>query len=226
MLEPNNTVLKGDDDDVWIRDGELHGHCSQAGVNVSALPGQALEGRTTGAYFECASAAACLLACCGNASCNAFTFNSWQPGPRPKTDACPTGARCCWLKEKAPAGLVAQRMINATSAIVRHGAAPAPAPSPSGPLTLPTPSQLSWARGGKFGISALVHFNMATFAKNRISASSPAHTCMENTWGDLSDPATFAPSAYDPADWASAMQLLGIEEAVLTAKHGCGVLHF
>jgi hypothetical protein len=33
-------------------------------------------------------------------------------------------------------------------------------------LPLPTAAQLSWHRGGTFGISALVHFNMATYFKD------------------------------------------------------------
>lgn len=37
-----------------------------------------------------------------------------------------------------------------------------------------------------------------------------------------SSPTSFDPVELDTDDWAGAMQLLGIAEAVLTAKHGCG----
>lgn len=215
---PHNVSISTSSDSQTSIQLHRRGHCRLPGVNVSALPGRALEGRSTGAHFQVDSAEACLLACCGNSTCNAFTFNSWQPGPRPQTDACPTGTPCCWLKDAEAAALTQQSMVNATSAIVRPGP-PAPA---RGPLPTPTPQQLAWAKGGKYGISALIHWNMATFATNAISASTPARTCMKQTWADLSDPTVFAPSDYDPTDWASAMKVLGIEEAVLTAKHGCG----
>jgi len=86
-------------------------------------------------------------------------------------------------------------------------------------LPLPTAAQLHWHRGGKWGISALIHFNMATFFKDGDPGCSP-----ENWLGNKgsSNPASFAPSDLSTDDWASAMKPLGIAEAVLVAKHGCG----
>ena len=86
-------------------------------------------------------------------------------------------------------------------------------------LPLPTAAQLHWHRGGKYGISALVHFNMATFFKDGDPGCSPENWPGTN---GSSNPASFNPSDLSTDDWASAMKPLGIAEAVLVAKHGCG----
>jgi alpha-L-fucosidase len=80
-------------------------------------------------------------------------------------------------------------------------------------LPLPTPQQLAWQKGE---IMALVHFNMATFFKN----GDPG--CDASNWKESQKPSSFAPSSLDTDNWAAAMAHLGVHEAVLTAKHGCG----
>jgi len=85
----------------------------------------------------------------------------------------------------------------------------------------PTAAQLKWQRDE---IMALVHFNMATFFHN----GDPG--CDANNWlgcdprggCNSSDPASFAPTALNVSQWADSMLALGVTEAVLTAKHGCG----
>jgi hypothetical protein len=79
-------------------------------------------------------------------------------------------------------------------------------------LPLPTAAQLHWHRGGKYGISALVHFNMATFFKDGDPGCSPENWPGTN---GSSNPASFNPSDLCTDDWASALQPLGIAEAVL-----------
>ena len=85
-----------------------------------------------------------------------------------------------------------------------------------GPLT-PTTAQLNWQRSE---IMALIHFNMATFFEN----GDPG--CNSNNWlqtdSPSHDPSSFAPTALNCSQWADSMDELGITEAVLTAKHGCG----
>ena len=87
-------------------------------------------------------------------------------------------------------------------------------------LPLPTAAQLRWHKGGKYdGISALVHYNMASFFKDGDPGCTPQIWIGAN---GSSNPASFAPSDLDTDDWASAMKPLGIAEAVLVAKYGCG----
>lgn len=86
-------------------------------------------------------------------------------------------------------------------------------PAAKRPLPLPTPAQLAWQAGE---IMALIHFNMATFVGN----GDPG--CGESNWADSSKPTTFAPTQLDTDNWAASMKALGVKEAVLTAKHGCG----
>jgi alpha-L-fucosidase len=88
-------------------------------------------------------------------------------------------------------------------------------------VVLPTAPQLRWQRGE---IMALIHFNMATFFRD----GDPG--CTAQNWNgcepgggcNSSDPASFAPSALDTDQWVDSMVALGVTEAVLTAKHGCG----
>jgi len=194
--------------------------CANANsTKVTILPAHQLAGANID-FFKCESVDACLQACCARSGCAAFDWTSFQQGDRPPTDKCPTGSRCCWLKN-GHGGLPAPiSSANDSTGFVRH---PTPVPPPPAPpsaaLPLPTAAQLNWAKGGEFGISALVHYNMATYAE---PPPGLPLTCFQETWADLSSPKAFAPSDLDCDDWASAMQLLGIKEAVLTAKHGCG----
>jgi len=90
-------------------------------------------------------------------------------------------------------------------------------------LPVPTPPQLEYQR---HEISALIHFNMATFAEN----GDPG--CNAKNWnklappatGPTSDPVTFNPVKLNISNWAESMLALGAKHAVLTAKHGCGYL--
>ena len=84
-------------------------------------------------------------------------------------------------------------------------------------VPVPTAAQLAWQANGN-GIMALIHFNMATFFKN----GDPG--CDASNWAESQHPAAFAPSALNISQWADSMKALGVREAVLTAKHGCGFL--
>lgn len=91
---------------------------------------------------------------------------------------------------------------------------------PNGLLT-PTPAQLRWQRDEIMG---LTHFNMGTFFHN----GDPC--CDQQNWlgcdaqggCNASDPASFAPSNLNISNWIESYKALGVTEAVLTAKHGCG----
>ena len=91
---------------------------------------------------------------------------------------------------------------------------------PNGPLT-PSPSQLKWQRDEIMG---LTHFNMATFFHN----GDPG--CDANNWQgcdpgggcNASNPASFNPTNLNVSNWIESYKALGVTEAVLTAKHGCG----
>ena len=65
---------------------------------------------------------------------------------------------------------------------------------------------------------ALIHFNMATFFHN----GDPG--CNAANWNSSMNPASFAPTKLNVSQWIVSMQALGVKEAVLTAKHGCGFL--
>ena len=83
----------------------------------------------------------------------------------------------------------------------------------AGSIPQPTAPQLAWQKGE---IMALVHFNMATFFRN----GDPG--CDAGNWNESQKPSSFAPTELDTDNWAEAMTALGVHEAVLTAKHGCG----
>lgn len=91
----------------------------------------------------------------------------------------------------------------------------------SSPVPKPTPAQLEYQQ---HEIVALIHFNMATFAKN----GDPG--CSKDNWlvkapraaGPTSDPATFNPTGLNTSQWAEVMVDLGVKHSILTAKHGCG----
>lgn len=90
-------------------------------------------------------------------------------------------------------------------------------------IPLPTPAQVWYAQGE---IHALIHFNMATFARD----GDPG--CGKENWnkkadyatGPTSDPYTFQPKKLNTTQWADIMIALGAKGAILTAKHGCGHL--
>ena len=90
----------------------------------------------------------------------------------------------------------------------------------AGVLT-PTAAQLKWQRDE---IMALVHFNMATFFHNGDPGCDSSNWlgCDPRGGCNSSDPASFAPTALNTSQWADSMLALGVTEAVLTAKHGCG----
>jgi alpha-L-fucosidase len=88
---------------------------------------------------------------------------------------------------------------------------------------IPTPSAPQ-VRYQSTDFVALIHFNMATFARN----GDPG--CDKSNWnvhanystGKTSDPATFFPSKLNTTQWFDSIVGLGANIAVLTAKHGCG----
>ena len=90
-------------------------------------------------------------------------------------------------------------------------------------LPLPTPPQV-WYQQGE--IHALIHFNMATFAKDGDPGCSYENWNQKASYaaGLTSDPYTFAPSKLNTTQWADVMLALGAKGAILTAKHGCGHL--
>ena len=110
-------------------------------------------------------------------------------------------------------------------------------------LPLPTTPQLAWQNNE---IMALIHFNMATFCAQPpawlppITHGPPPHPilthsclaavqngdpgCDAANWAQSSKPASFAPARLNVSNWIESMHALGVQEAVLTAKHGCGFL--
>lgn len=84
-------------------------------------------------------------------------------------------------------------------------------------LPLPTAPQLRWQSGS--GIMALIHFNMATFFQDGDPGCTSANWLGETGSGN---PNSFAPSALNVSQWVDSMVAIGVDEAVLTAKHGCG----
>ena len=84
-------------------------------------------------------------------------------------------------------------------------------------LPLPTAPQLRWQTGS--GIMALIHFNMATFFQDGDPGCTSSNWLGENGSGN---PNSFAPSALNVSQWVDSMVAIGVDEAVLTAKHGCG----
>eukprot|EP00037_Helgoeca_nana_P008927 m.78747 g.78747 ORF g.78747 m.78747 type:complete len:396 (+) comp19235_c0_seq4:192-1379(+) len=88
----------------------------------------------------------------------------------------------------------------------RHPAAcgqPAPIGTPgctASKIPRPTPALLEWQARE---IGALIHFNMMTFDK-------------------CGDPSLFQPDQLNTSQWVDSMVALGVKEAVLVAKHGCG----
>lgn len=93
---------------------------------------------------------------------------------------------------------------------------------PLGAVPTPSPQQLKY--GGS--ISALIHFNMATFFHD----GDPG--CSAENWNgcdplggcNSSDPRSFNPTSLNVSNWIVSMLAINAEWGVLTAKHGCGFL--
>lgn len=73
---------------------------------------------------------------------------------------------------------------------------------------------------------ALIHFNMATFARDGDPGcdSTNWNERAPNATGPTSDPQTFRPIMLNTSQWFDSINALGAKIAVLTAKHGCGFL--
>jgi alpha-L-fucosidase len=91
-------------------------------------------------------------------------------------------------------------------------------------IIVPVPTAPQQIRYQSTDFVALIHFNMATFAKD----GDPG--CSEENWnvhasyatGLTSDPTTFDPKLLNTTQWFDSIAGLGANIAVLTAKHGCG----
>lgn len=101
---------------------------------------------------------------------------------------------------------------------------PGPPPGPAwGTVPLPTGPQLAYYRSE---LRALIHFNMATFIRD----GDPG--CNADNWntaqpyaaGKASLASTFNPAKLNYSQWLASFDALGIRNAVMTAKHGCGHL--
>ena len=94
------------------------------------------------------------------------------------------------------------------------------------PVQWPVPTAQQLAYGGS--ISALIHFNMATYAHD----GDPG--CTAQNWNgcdsgsttscNSSQPSTFNPTNLNISQWIVSMKAIGATYGVLTAKHGCGFL--
>mmetsp|Transcript_31928 Transcript_31928/g.71728 ORF Transcript_31928/g.71728 Transcript_31928/m.71728 type:complete len:491 (+) Transcript_31928:71-1543(+) len=90
-------------------------------------------------------------------------------------------------------------------------------------IPVPSPAQLRYQ---STDFVALIHFNMATFAKNGDPGCNWANwnTLEPYAMGKTRDPATFNPTRLNTSQWMESITALGANIAVLTAKHGCGFL--
>lgn len=99
----------------------------------------------------------------------------------------------------------------------------APPPLPAAPL--PTAAQAKYQR---HEIMALIHFNMATFAKDGDPGCSAENWDTKASYaaGKTRYAGTFQPALLNASQWVGVMHDLGAKHAVLTAKHGCGHLNW
>ena len=90
------------------------------------------------------------------------------------------------------------------------------------PWPIPTPQQLSY----QGGMSALIHFNMATYFRDGDPGCSAQNWngCQAGGGCNSSQPSSFAPTNLNISNWIDSMKIMGMTHAVLTAKHGCGFL--
>ena len=74
----------------------------------------------------------------------------------------------------------------------------------------------------------LIHFNMATFAKDGAPGCSAENWDVKASYaaGKTRDAGTFNPALLNTSQWVDVMHDLGAKHAVLTAKHGCGHLNW
>jgi hypothetical protein len=111
--------------------------------------------------------------------------------------------------------LPAMRLLPLSALLAAAGTGSRTAATHTHALPVPTRAQLAWQKNE---IMALIHFNMATFFQN----GDPG--CTKQNWAESQKPASFAPVKLNVSQWIDSMRALGVKEAVLTAKHGCGFL--
>jgi alpha-L-fucosidase len=97
--------------------------------------------------------------------------------------------------------------------------------SSSSTTIIPTPTAPQ-LRYQSTDFSALVTFNMATFARNGDPGCDATNWNVQADYatGPTSDPATFYPARLNITQWFESITALGANIATLTAKHGCGFL--
>ena len=131
---------------VWMVVATTHANCGYD--TVTALPGQNLQWGALHAGYATETATDCLEACCDDAECGGYTWTSYQPpyqpplplptSSRPRvSNACPTGARCCWLKRWENNPNAKAPKPNCTSGIVKHLGPSPPGPHPGPPSPAP-----------------------------------------------------------------------------------------
>ncbi len=89
-------------------------------------------------------------------------------------------------------------------------------------LPIPTPQQLKYPGT----ISALIHFNMATFFHDGDPGCNAQNWlgCDPNGGCNSSDPRSFNPTSLNVSNWIVSMKAIDAKWGVITAKHGCGFL--
>ena len=97
-------------------------------------------------------------------------------------------------------------MMHRREFVAGTAAALLPWRTPQAVVPRPSPAQLAWQRDE---LALFLHFGVNTFSNRE--------------WGDgTEDPASFAPSALDPRQWARSARAAGFKAIVLTAKHHDG----
>ena len=95
-------------------------------------------------------------------------------------------------------------------------------PMPAGGLPIPTPQQLKYLGS----MNALIHFGMSTFFHDGDPGCTASNWngCDPNGGCNSSSVASFNPTNLNVSNWIESFQAVGVQTAVLTAKHGCGFL--